>query len=389
MAIIDVFPLGAGVASTAGGGGATTGLVNRKLHDGVTGTPTYAAHPDGLAQHTAQRINAVTTHSNIQTGNAPSKIAVGFSVWGVTTPVTGAFQYVSIVNSGGARPHMRWNTTGAFQANCTGGTIIDVIPSVTTGRRYWVDALFDVSGTTWTIDTYVDGVQTAQASFSGQTAQTISNVTAGNPNAAGTSDGYLSDVVVYDAADWPIGPCWVFDMIPTASGTHSSTAGDFTDDASAAVNVGETTSWQKVDEWPPNTTDFVRQAVSRSTSYLEYVLQALPAGYQARFFKLVGANAPAGTTALEMGLRLWDGASQSAEAVIDASVATSTLEYHCHGYTAAPNGEPWSNRARIDNARPRIGFSTDISPLFNFSAVLGQVVAQPLVPDVYTARTRT
>lgn len=384
MALVDVFPFGARVASNAGGGGATTGVENRKLYDGVTGSPAFAAHPDGLAQHSAMRINVLTAHANRvpPLASAPAKLGVGFHVWGVTSPATAAFQYVSWLLSGGARAHLRWNTTGAFQANLTGGTILDAIAAVTTGRLYWIEAYLDVSGTTWLMDVFVDGVYAGQASFAGQVANTISNVTAGNPNASGTSDGYLSDLVVLDYPSplAPFGECWTFDLVPIASGTHNATAGDFTDDASAAVNVGETTSWAKLDEWPPNTTDFVRQAVARTTSYLEHVFSSMPAGYAARYLSLVAANAPSGTTALEMGIRLAVNGSVSAEAVIDASVATGVLEYHVHGYPLSPSGNPWSPD-QISAARPRSGFSNDISPLYNLSALLGQVVAQrPGIP---------
>ena len=95
MAILDIVSFGARVNSTAGGGGATTGgnVTNRKLRDGLTGTPVYGAHPDGATGHYGQHVTTANTFSSITLSSTPAKFWVSFLWRCVTAPLD--FQDIS------------------------------------------------------------------------------------------------------------------------------------------------------------------------------------------------------------------------------------------------------------------------------------------------------
>jgi hypothetical protein len=60
--------------------------------------------------------------------------------------------------------------------------------------------------------------------------------------------------------------------------------------------------------------------------------------------------------------RLNDAGTISAEATIDTSVATDTLEYRRHGYQVRPSGGGAWNTTAVNALMARYGFSTDIAP---------------------------
>ena len=240
------------------------------------------------------------------------------------------------------------------------------------------------SPTNHTMDVWVDDVYTIRTPNPGVPgSDTAASIRIGDVNANVDSVGYdywVSDMFVAAGSDNRYGPHRTTTCVPNAVGTHNETAGDFTNDT-GVPSMWETTSWSKLDEWPPNTTDYVRQVVNRTTSYLEYNLESSPAEATAKAICIMCASFPIATnTANEAGMRLFDriGATVTSEAVWDNSVATNTLEYHRHVYPARPGGLGAWTKTSADSIRIRVGYSNDTSPVPAWSALLAEIVAQAL-----------
>jgi hypothetical protein len=386
VSIIDIIPNGPRTTSGAGGVGATTALVDRALQDaGGAGTIVYGLHPDGRAQHYGAHINAVSSWRGVAPAVPASpnnKIGLSFRIWLIANCASASIPFAGVQTAAGNFISIRQNTSATHDLEInipTTGTPTSVVANPTTAFPYWIDMLVDVSGTTHAVDVWVNGVSKGQFTATGMTATTISNFREGNTLASGTCDYWISDVIAYDYADGRLGDHYIVTLYPSASGTHVMTAGDFTDDAAANVSVGETTSWAKVDEWPANTTDYVRQVVTRTTSYLEYQFQSLPNNcHLPKYVTAYAAMFPvASTQANKIAFRLNDvfGGAVSSEATWDASIASNTLEYHRHGYLLTPGGSAWSASA-INQLRIRAGFSDDASPAEGLSAFGIDVVVE-------------
>jgi hypothetical protein len=380
MAITAIVSMGARIASNLGGGG--TSPTNQKLAETVTGTPAFAAHPDGVANHYGCHVVTNTTHFTVKINSTDNQHRLSFRWRPVANPATASPTICGILSAAGVVYFVRQLNTGNFplQVIITGGSATTIIATPVNGTDYWIDLLINMSGgagVNHTIDSWVDGVAQTQNTFVVGAASTVSTVRTANSSTTGTCDYWVSDVVTYDSGDARLGPHKVYSLVPATGkvGTHSSTAGDFTDDTGAAVNAGETTSWAKLDEWPPNVTDFVRQAVARTTSYLRHGFEALPvSGKAIRAVRLIGAGHPvAAATANEACMRIFDGTAASAEAVWDMSLTSNTAEYHCHLYTTKPTGGAWDDTS-ITAMRVEHGHSNDVSPAPAWSAFLAEVL---------------
>lgn len=377
MAILAVASMGALDVATAGGAGATTALIDRKLWDTGNGTPVFGAHPDAKAQHYGLHSNLVTAWRGITVPGAPARIGIGARLWKVTNAATAAWALFGAQTAAATYYHVRQtNAAGnALQTVIPAGNTLDLLTSPAAATSYWVDVLIDVSGTTHTMLTWINGVLVGSHSIGSLTATTIADVRAGNTNATGTGDWWVSDLIAYDYADGPMGEHYVWTCRPNACGTHSAgAAGTFTDDAAAQVNTGETTSFSRLDEAPANTTDYVRQVVANSAAYLEYALEDVPKpALTASAVRVVAATFPiAAQTANELAIRAAAKGTATAEAVWDNSVATGVLEYHTHTYPLAPDGSQWVPDT-VDDLRIRGGYSNDVSPVPAISALLAEV----------------
>jgi hypothetical protein len=386
MSIPDIiFPLGTRFASVLGGGGVTTPAPageNRKMYDTLGGsTAVFAAHPDALANHSAMRDNVLSAFCSISLPASITRVRIGFHVWIVTNAATAAFQMASALTAAASRHHIRQNTTTNVQANVAGGSVIDILTAPSLATMYWIEALFDCGSGTHTLDSWVNGVKQTQVTGA-IAASTFTQVSVGNPNASGTCDMYVSDAVCnYTNPNDYIGETYVLDFVPSLYGTHVMTTGDFTNNSSANVVVGETASAALIDEWPANITDYVQQIVTRTTSYLEYKFAvAPPVGYPKPVgMRIDTAMMPvAAATANDVAFRLNDnlGAVVTAEASFDCSITSSTLEYHSNFYSKRPSTlGPWTLDA-LKDARLRFGFSADAAPPPALSAALMSVAFQ-------------
>jgi hypothetical protein len=286
------------------------------------------------------------------------------------------------------------NTNGLIAYSTDGTTFNSTGYTATTGAVHSWELFLDCgSGITHIAKLRVDGVEVMNLSFGTQAITTSPNTNAPCFLQAVQSDVIdISDVITYnDAAQYgALGSDWrVHGLTPTGDGTHSFTTGDFQDQSSANIATSSTTSYQLVDEFPTtaptNSGDFVKQVVSRTAGYLEWTFSSLPENTDPVLVCLAAAVHPVGGNAANLSqFRLVSGANVSAEATIDASVATDTLEYRKHHYTTEPGGAAWTY-AKANALRVRYGFSTDISPPPALDSVM-IFAAVPYTPPASTVR---
>jgi hypothetical protein len=282
-------------------------------------------------------------------------------------------------------------TTGVLSYSFNdGSTWTDSSATIAAATNYRFEVFVDFgTSTTHTLKVRVDAVEVINAT-GGSATSTALDPQFGSPAIVTgmTETAKYADIVTYnDVAQYASLDDWrVFGLQPTVDGTHVMTANDFQDDASVNYTSASTGSWSKVDDAPsaaPTTTDFVKQVVTRATSYMEWQLKTLPAGCGDPVLVCLAAamHPVAAATANSVAFRLVSGANASAEAAIDTSIASNTLEYRKHHYPTEPGGAAWTNAMIQTPLRARFGYSGDAAPPPALDAIMAFVVS-PIPPFV-------
>lgn len=279
----------------------------------------------------------------------------------LTTPAatTGLFTFIS--NNG---MRINYASTGKLQAQAALGTVqnsanVGTAGVLTVGQKYRIDAKFDRSGATATVDWYIDGVAQTQAT-SVVAAADMTDLRIGF-DVSTTAKCKIDDLVVdTDGTVFPIGASYVKYFEPNANGSHSFTAGDFQDDTSTNLGTTETTSWSKLDGRPPTTTAHVKQVVIRSTGYLEYAFPVAPTTPKC-VQVCASVHITGGTQANTQKTVLYDGTTTvDAYALQITGAVVGTLRNIVGMVATPPSGGTWT-KALFDVTRLRWGYSTDVT----------------------------
>ena len=132
--------------------------------------------------------------------------------------------------------------------------------TVNDGAWHYVLLAYDVSGTTWTVDWWVDGVAQTQVSLSGKSADTGAGWAVGTGATNGTYDCYFDDIVYGEwssLSDFTYKMYEVYGYAPGADGTHNAGTTTFIPgDAATTPNMTNSTTdaWTYLDEIPWTTT---------------------------------------------------------------------------------------------------------------------------------------
>lgn len=260
-------------------------------------------------------------------------------------------------------------STNKLSAQAGGGTA-QTGPTISANTWYLVDMLMDCSTGTSSLQWWINGVAQTTATGS-QTATTMTGLQWGWQTTASSAHVQFMDIVwSYTAADAPLGS-YITKLAPlTGCGTHSLGVGVFKKTGAVVIIVGETTSYQEIDEFPPSNTDYVDQTVIDATHYVEYTVTALAAPPSA-------VNAIAGfqgsaTGAYAMEVRLWDGTTEGSDVTSAATKSGTTARFSTKHLAANPSGGAWGTGL----ARMRFGYSSDVSPNPMLNA-MGLVYAYP------------
>src|SRR3990167_9025929 len=148
-------------------------------------------------------------------------------------------------------------TDGTISVGDNAGSTIG--PNVADAGVHLLDLRYNTSGTTFTVDWAVDGSAQTQATLAGQTAADMTLWQLGSSaNAHTLTCRYWHYVMSYTSGDHPIGEHRVYGLLPDSDGTHTSGANIMEDQAGTDIVPGYTTAWSLVNEWPAETTDYIR-----------------------------------------------------------------------------------------------------------------------------------
>lgn len=358
--------------STVGGGGTAGSNVNVKRWDGNT-------NPGNFVVDTTDPPRGCTTWLKIPGGvaagtNLSRTLSAGVQtvtggIWvkfGSGTP-SGAQRFFGVTSA--AATGVRLSTNGKVSVLCNGAGAVDLL-TITAGAHYWVTFKANSSANPWTITASIydeAGNQLAeQTTTAAIAAADLALGFVGINGASGGVDMFLScPFYTNTTADYPLPRIGGTLLKPAACGTHSFTAGDFQDEASSALGTSETTSYTKLQEVPANTTAFVKQVAINASGYLEYTFGSFSSttlGDPIFVNEVASMHPVAASTANTAAFRLNDGGTITAEAVLDTSVATDTLEFRMHGYAVRPNGSTAWTLPAVNALRARFGYSTDATP---------------------------
>lgn len=267
---IDGFEHGTALDDATG-----TGLLNNIANNsGTYAVESGAARSGGFGLRMNQATNGNAVKLRLHQVSAQT--LVGSFYWRATlkptTQRTDIFTFE--MASGTTVPGFWYNpSTDKIEAANWNGTIITNIQSpsgtVTLNQWYRIDFKIVTSGTTWTIDWYVDGVLQTQVSISGQSAinvnrTTVSTETVASTDAVGCVWNFDDFVFSNTAADFPLGEYKIVGVTAdqTVAAAHqgiTTTQWDTTPDFSAFTNFTgqtETTSRGFLDDL--NKTDGIR-----------------------------------------------------------------------------------------------------------------------------------
>lgn len=355
-----------GILTNAGPAGATSGLVNRKYWDVVAATgiaiETTDVPPGNDACYSFPA--AIVASANLNRVINDNTVCFGF--WfkkvGATNPTTVNPRIIGTTTSNHT---VRLTTGGILQIGANGTGFQNIITPVA-DVWYWITGRINTSGGTHTIDAQAysgyDGslIATATQSTAVLAATAQLNFVVGTASSMGGASMLIGCIVLDDdVANYPLLPHAGEVLAPNATGTHSFTAGNFVDDTGSNLATNETASWSRVDDWPANTTDWIRQNVDNANGYLEYDFEPTATGRFAsiRGIQYVIAHLPSTTGANLVGWKLNDGGTITAEATIDVSTANA-LEYGMHTYQVRPNGGTAWTLAATDALKGRFGYMT-------------------------------
>ena len=239
-------------------------------------------------------------------------------------------------------------------------------PTIVTGTWYRIDAKFDTSTGTATVDAQVDGTPLTQSSGT-YTSGVFNMYKVGSNSHSSTMDVFVDDLAIsHDSADYPIGAGSVIGYSPDSVGTHNleatPSAAFFTDGAGGEVAITsvETTSYTMIDDVPLNV-DENRAVVKNHASltaahYLEYgYTNSAESGNinGVRALVVLRQDTPANCAIVA---RLREGGSDST--IYSGDVNNDFRVYKGSTFATKPSGGAW-DLTTLNNSLLRFGFTTD------------------------------
>lgn len=352
--------------NSSGGGGLATTVANPSAftHDtGIKRSGSYSLKcvQDGV---NASRISKTITGTRMLVGS--------FYFYSAAAPGTAS---VFFDGASGPRPQFRINTDGTISALFNGGTAQTKTGSVCDSTWHRIDFRADTSVTNaFTLDWQVDAVAQTQATR----ALTAADNTTFQIGTAGTAPNltfYVDDLVMSaTSGDYPIGEHSVFAIKPSSDGTHNAGTNTIEDNAGNDIHSVNFPANPLVDNWPPDTSVYVRQATADTTAYAEVNFANVDASMTTFWDAqaLVAFTASASTANEGATIVSYDGFSTSTEVYGTPSArtnyttsTTTALNYKVsntstvQGVITRPGGG-WTS-TELNALQARIGYSNDVT----------------------------
>lgn len=375
-------------------------------------------------QHDAQ--TTLVTGGSQRTGTyalqeAPTGALAAFCLWTYVTqtaasvrthrfammipvlPASGSVNCFEIRAGSTVRTRLRVSSTGLIEGSLDGTNFVGstVLTNPTT-TWHIIEVKLDFRNATNILSWKIDNATQTPTTFAGGTTSptnwNFGTQTTTGPAATMRFDDASTSTDALSYSRW-YGNGEVIGLAPGSDGTHSFTANDFsTGDAGTQRAPSYTDFYLMVDELPwtgsaRSTTDNIAQRVSRTAGYVE--IAPTPASSTKPIANDVTArlqySSPT-TTANNAGAIVRNSAGTEVT-IWGASGATADYSENTQFYKRAMVAQPtagWT-KAEIDAIRFRIGFSTDISPVPTWQALMLEVdypIIDPTFPKpIHTSRT--
>lgn len=255
-----------------------------------------------------------------------------------------------------------------------GGSVTQASTTISAGTWVRVDLRLVANTNPRTADWQVDGLAQTAVSFAG-TASTVSALRLGSNVGADVYTVNFDDVMASaTAGDYPIGEGSVLPLRPDGVGTHS-VPGSFLHDDGSAIDA---TTHQRLDDDPlTSSADHVRQQVTGVASYVELTLGDTSATCLVGVAGLVAYHSASSSTNNGKS-SIFDGATE--RILFNGDMSEVGLFYRS-AIVARAGG--WTTAA-VNALRARIGYSTDVSPLPYWDALLLEAATGVSAPATVT-----
>lgn len=334
------------------------------------GGVTWPAGRNGVCQQHA----AAGSQSYIQKHFAGTVVLVGSFYWRCTV----APSNLSILaDFGGARFYLMNGGQISLQIAGAGTVNSATGSSLNTGAWHLMDFKMDKTTTTYRIDWQIDGVSQTAITTAGTAGVLQGSMGLGESSAGVTATCAFDDLVLSGTgADYPLGAHDVLYTVPTGDGTHSSAANVIETNAGTDIVPGYTTAYQLMDEWPANTSDYVMQSAIASGSYAEVTFSDAPSGKDIWGVEAVAALFSSGANANNGTARIVDSSGNTLTNIFSGDISDTNLHFQ-RAIIADPAGNGWST-GDFDGLKARVGFSTDVTDVPRWSALMLQYAIAPM-----------
>lgn len=273
-------------------------------------------------------------------------------------------------------------TSGTISAGDTSGDKIG--PNVNDGAIHRLDARFDWSAATFTVDWAVDGVNQTQATLATQTPADITVWRLGGTTSNNVTVRFWHFALSLTSGDYPIGDHRVNVLLPTGDGTH--VAGTNTIEDQAGTDIVSPNAFPLLDEWPANTSDYIQQSTVGGTNYAE-VTFADTTETTIWFVRGTAALFASGTTANDGITRIVDSGGTTLTDVYSGDMSENPALHYRASAIAVPGGGSW-DQTKLNGLKARVGFSTNVASVPRWTALSLQYVVPGLAALVITGKNR-
>lgn len=265
-------------------------------------------------------------------------------------------------------PNLVFDPATSQLALSWGGTSVSAVfgPTLVVDRWYLVDWKVDTSANPRTAAARIDGANEGTSSLAA-TASDRTLINLGSTRLTGPAATLEYDDYAYGftLADYPYGPHHTVHLAPVADGGHVGGINTIENQAAADIRTpGFTTAFALVDDFPPTTTDFIRQATSGPSNYAEVLFEGAGDQTMQAITAWCAARGASGGTS-DAIVRLID--ETTGATVLDqggaAAVTATAIRVSNRPIPGVSTG------AQIRTLRARMGFASDVDPFPQFLAV--------------------
>lgn len=256
------------------------------------------------------------------------------------------------------------------------GSLATTVAGTTIAAGTWVRLDLRVTADTnpRTADWQVDGIDQASISSAGAASSVRSIRPGSNVNADVYVVNFDDLMASATASDYPIGDGSVEALRPDGMGTSVS-PGSFSHDDGSPIDA--TTFTRLADDPMTSTGDYLRQTVAGAASYVETTFSNTTATCIAGVAGMVEYRS-ASATANNGRTRIFDGGSEN---VVFSGDMSETAQFYRSAILTRAGG--WTT-ASVNGLLGRFGYSTDVSPIPYWHALLLEVARGTGAPDTVT-----